>query len=102
MTVAILIDGFGSSATPNDYFADLSRAGAKFCRFNPSYGRRYLLRNHQKLALADGDNKSGRALIGGFNIANEYFGAEEAGAWRDIGLTIEGPAAARMAPYSTN
>ncbi len=99
VTVALLIDGFGSSATPNDYFADLSKAGAKFCRFNPSYGRRYLLRNHQKLALADGNTKHGRALIGGFNIADDYFGAEEAGAWRDIGLAIEGPAAARMAPY---
>lgn len=99
VTVALLIDGFGSSATPKDYFADLSRAGAKFCRFNPSYGRRYLLRNHQKLALADGDSKSGRALIGGFNIADDYFGAVEAGAWRDIGLIIHGPAAARMAPY---
>ena len=99
ITVALLIDGFGSSATPNDYFADLCRAGAKFCRFNPSYGRRYLLRNHQKLALADGDTKRGRALIGGFNIADDYFGSGQAGAWRDIGLIIEGPAAARMAPY---
>lgn len=99
VTVALLIDGFGSSATPKDYFSDLSRAGAKFCRFNPSYGRRYLLRNHQKLALADGETKSGRALIGGFNVADDYFGAKEAGAWRDIGLIIEGPAAARMAPY---
>ncbi|MEO7365092.1 MAG: phosphatidylserine/phosphatidylglycerophosphate/cardiolipin synthase family protein [Sphingomicrobium sp.] len=98
VTVALLIDGFGSSATPTDYFSDLSRAGAKFCRFNPSYGRRYLLRNHQKLALADGETKAGRALIGGFNVADDYFGAE-LGAWRDIGLIIEGPAAARMAPY---
>ena len=99
VTVALLIDGFGSSATPNDYFAELSRAGAKFCRFNPSYGRRYLLRNHQKLALADGDTKSGRALIGGFNIGDDYFSAAEPRMWRDIGLIIEGPAAARMAPY---
>src|SRR5690242_14075245 len=53
--VALLIDGFGSSDTPDDYFADLPKRGAKFCRFNPSYGRRYLLRNHQKLALADAE-----------------------------------------------
>ena len=98
-TVALLIDGFGSSATPDDYFADLSGKGAKFCRFNPSYGRRYLLRNHQKLALADGDTKQCRAIIGGFNVADDYFGTVEAGAWRDIGLIVEGPAAARLAPY---
>lgn len=99
VTVALLIDGFGSSATPDDYFADLSQAGATFCRFNPSFGRRYLLRNHQKLALADGETKSGRAMIGGFNVADDYFGDVAAGAWRDIGLIIEGPAAARLAPY---
>ena len=99
VTVALLIDGFGSSATPDDYFVDLSRAGAKFCRFNPSYGRRYLLRNHQKLALADGDTDQGRAMIGGFNVADAYFGDVKAGAWRDIGLIVEGPAAARLAPY---
>lgn len=97
--VALLIDGFGSSGTPDDYFADLSKSGAKFCRFNPNYGRRYLLRNHQKLALADGDGKDGRAMIGGFNIADDYFGTAEQGAWRDIGLLVEGPAAARLAPY---
>jgi cardiolipin synthase len=97
--VSLLIDGFGSSATPEDYFVALSRKGAKFCRFNPSLGRRYLLRNHQKLALADGDTEQSRAIIGGFNIANDYFGEVEAGAWRDIGLIVEGPAAARLAPY---
>jgi len=99
VTVALLIDGFGSSATPDDYFADLSRSGAKFCRFNPSYGRRYLLRNHQKLALADGNTAQGQAIIGGFNVADDYFGDVKAGAWRDIGLIVQGPAAARLAPY---
>jgi cardiolipin synthase len=99
VAASLLIDGFGSSATPDNYFVDLSRAGAKFCRFNPSFGRRYLLRNHQKLALADGDTDRSRAIIGGFNIADDYFGEVEAGAWRDIGLIVEGPAAGRLAPY---
>jgi cardiolipin synthase len=99
VAVSLLIDGFGSSASPNDFFTELSGAGAKFCRFHPSPGRRYLLRNHQKLALADGDTRHARAIIGGFNIADDYFGSLEAGAWRDIGLLVEGPAAARLAPY---
>jgi len=93
--VALLIDGFGSSTTPDNYFADLSEAGATFCRFNPSYGRRYLLRNHQKLAMAD----DARVLIGGFNVGDDYFGRSSDGAWRDIGLMVAGPAAARLAPY---
>lgn len=93
--VSLLIDGFGSSATPETYFREVNEAGGRFCRFNPSYGRRYLLRNHQKLALAD----DRLALIGGFNVEDSYFGTAEEGAWRDIGLLLEGPAAARLSPY---
>ena len=93
--VSLLIDGFGSSKTPDTYFTELHDKGARFCRFNPSYGRQYLLRNHQKLALADDT----RALIGGFNVENDYFGTVEQGAWRDIGLIVEGPAAERLGRY---
>jgi cardiolipin synthase len=99
VAVSLLIDGFGSSATPDGYFAELQSAGLKFCRFNPSYGRRYLLRNHQKLALADAEAASSRVIIGGFNVADDYFETDAAGAWRDIGLIVEGSAAARLAPY---
>ena len=93
--VALLIDGFGSSKTPENYFSKLSEKGARFCRFNPSYGRKYLLRNHQKLALADDST----VIIGGFNIEDSYFGTVEDGAWRDIGLIVEGPAAGRLTSY---
>ena len=93
--VALLIDGFGSSDTPETYFTELSEAGARFCRFLPSLGRRYLIRNHQKLALAD----DRRVLIGGFNIEDDYFKTADDGGWRDTGLLVEGPAAARLAPY---
>ena len=99
VAVSLLIDGFGSSVTPDDYFAELPKRGARFCRFNPSYGRRYLLRNHQKLALADAESDSATILVGGFNVADDYFQTVEQRAWRDIGLLIEGPAAARLAPY---
>jgi cardiolipin synthase len=99
VAVALLIDGFGSSAAPDGYFAELQAAGLKFCRFNPSYGRRYLLRNHQKLALADAEASASQVIIGGFNVADDYFATTAAGAWRDIGLIVEGPAAARLGPY---
>lgn len=97
--VSLLIDGFGSSRTHEPYFRELVENGARFCRFNPSYGRRYLLRNHQKLALADGETEAPRILIGGFNIEDSYFGDFSDKAWRDIGLLVEGPAAARVVPY---
>ena len=61
--VKLLIDGFGSAATPK-FFADLGQAGGEYCVFNPTYGRRYLLRNHQKLIVID----DATVLIGGANI----------------------------------
>jgi cardiolipin synthase len=92
VTIALIVDGFGSSASP-EFFAGIRAAGADICRFLPKLGRRYLLRNHQKLALAD----EKIAIIGGFNIQNDYF--DDAHGWRDLGLRIEGPAAARLAGY---
>ncbi|WP_233222062.1 phospholipase D-like domain-containing protein [Allosphingosinicella deserti] len=83
--VWLLVDGFGS--TPNrEFFEPLVDSPASFCTFIPKWGRRYLLRNHQKLALADGR----KVIIGGFNISDDYFGTIEAGAWRDLGLQVEG------------
>ena len=84
--VALLVDGFGASDAKEPFFAPLAEAGARFCRFVPRYGRRYLLRNHQKLALADGR----KVIIGGFNISDDYFGTVAEGAWRDLGLQVEG------------
>jgi cardiolipin synthase A/B len=92
--VSLLVDGFGSTGTAG-FFQPLADAGAGFCRFSPKYGRRYLLRNHQKLALADGL----RVIIGGFNISDDYFGSAESGAWRDVGLLVEGESVACLAHY---
>ena len=92
--VSLIVDGFGSNAD-DAFFVPLEAAGADVCRFIPRLGRRYLLRNHQKLALAD----SRRAIIGGFNIENDYFGDPADGAWRDLGALVEGPAATRLAGY---
>ena len=94
VSVALLVDGFGCN-TPEHYFTPLIDKGMAFCRFHPTFGRRYLIRNHQKLALADDT----RVMIGGFNIEDSYFGTVEEGAWRDLGLIVDGEAAARLAPY---
>jgi cardiolipin synthase len=94
VTVSLLVDGFGATGNKG-FFQPLVDAGAGFCRFSPRYGRRYLLRNHQKLALADGR----RVIIGGFNISDEYLGSPESGAWRDIGLEVEGESVACLTRY---
>lgn len=99
IAVSVLIDDFGSSANPSPFFAPLRAAGATVCRFHPSWGRRYLLRNHQKMLLTDGDGPDGQVLIGGFNVEDDYFKPADQGGWRDIGLVVAGPAAARLAPY---
>ena len=61
--VKLLIDGFGSARRPNSS-RDLDEAGGEHCVFNPSYGRRYLLRNHQKLIVdRRADRRSSAAPI---------------------------------------
>ena len=92
--VALLVDGFGLTAGEN-FFDPLVAKGLVFCKFHPTFGRRYLIRNHQKMALAD----DSVVLIGGFNIEDSYFGTVEEGAWRDLGLLVEGAAAERLVPY---
>lgn len=99
VNIALVVDGFGSDAAPDDFFDALRRTGVAVCRFSPRFGRRYLLRNHQKLALADAESDDARIIIGGFNIEDDYFGTPREQAWRDLGLLLEGPAAARMAGY---
>jgi cardiolipin synthase len=94
VTVSLLVDGFGSTANV-DFFRPVTESSVRFCIFSPRYGRRYLLRNHQKLALADGR----KVIIGGFNIADDYFGTIQSGAWRDLGLQLEGPDAACLTRY---
>jgi cardiolipin synthase len=92
--VSLLVDGFGLK-TAEDFFTPLIAKGLVFCKFHPTFGRRYLIRNHQKLALADGRT----VLIGGFNVEDSYFGTVEEGAWRDLGLLVEGSAAERLVSY---
>jgi len=98
VTVTLVVDGFGSE--DDGFFDPLRAAGVSVCRFSPRLGRRYLLRNHQKLALADAEAADdARIIIGGFNIEDDYFGTPKDKAWRDLGLLVEGPAAVRMAGY---
>ncbi len=99
VTVSLIVDGMGSEAAEaHDFFTPLRDAGVTVCRFVPRWGRRYLLRNHQKLALADGEDGA-RAIIGGFNVQDSYFGTPSEQAWRDLGLLVEGPAAHRITGY---
>ncbi len=88
VAVTLLIDAFGSATTADAFFAPLIHAGARFGRFGRRRSTRYLIRNHQKMAIAD----RAQAIIGGFNICAAYFSEEDdPTGWRDFGLLIEGP-----------
>ena len=92
--VKVLIDGFGS-ALPSDYFHELDENGGHSCVFHGTYGRRYLLRNHQKLIVAD----ERIAIIGGANLDETYMCDTGPRHWRDLWLRLEGPEAAVTARY---
>lgn len=87
VAVRVLLDGFGCADMREGFLDDLVGAGAEVCRFHPSYGRRYLLRNHQKLLIVDGD----RALVGGANVEEPYLCDEGDERWRDLWLRIDAP-----------
>lgn len=91
VAVTLMIDSFGSATTPRAMFDPLIEAGARFGIFGTRASTRYLIRNHQKMAIADGV----RALIGGFNIEDSYFAVDgdETG-WCDVGLLVTGPTVA--------
>lgn len=92
--VRLLVDGFGSDARP-DFFSVFDEVGAEHCVFNPSYGRGYLLRNHQKLVIID----DRVAIIGGSNIDDSYMSDLGDNHWRDLWLRIEGPEVAMPSRY---
>jgi len=92
--VSLLVDGFGSGVPPK-FFDDLAEAGGEHCVFNPSWGRRYLLRNHQKLVTAD----DRIAIVGGANIDESYLTDKGPQHWRDLWLRIEGPEVAMASRY---
>jgi cardiolipin synthase A/B len=96
VAVTLLIDGFGSQESDDSFFAPMVAAGVLFNRFIPRLGRRFLLRNHQKMLIAD----ERVAIVGGFNIDTAYFKTTKNGQhWHDFALRVEGEAVSRLAAY---
>lgn len=93
--VRLLIDSIGSLHTHGQRLRALRQGGVQVRRFmpllhNPRRGRTNL-RNHRKLAAADG------CLLwsGGRNLAAEYFnGLPGQAPWLDLSFSLQGPLAA--------
>lgn len=92
VAVTLMIDAFGSGDTPLGFFDPLIAAGGHFGRFGARRSTRYLIRNHQKMTIAD----DRRLLLGGFNVEDGYFALPDDDGWADLGLVIDGPQVAAM------
>lgn len=96
VTTRLLLDAVGSFQVPRRQWHQWLRAGVRVRRFmpllhNPLRGRANL-RNHRKVAVADGV----RLWSGGRNLAAEYFtGQGGQGAWADLSFVVHGPLAAQ-------
>ncbi|MDD5349348.1 MAG: phospholipase D-like domain-containing protein, partial [Chthoniobacteraceae bacterium] len=88
--VQVLLDAFGSIGLPAHFWDPLIQLGGEFRWFNAfRASERYGRRNHRKLLVVDG----AEAIVGGFNVAENYHGDGVAHGWRDLGLHIAGPLA---------
>ena len=92
--VSLIVDGFGAGIG-EDFFAELEAAGGCFCIFSPKWTPAYVIRNHQKIVVAD----DRIAMLGGFNIEEDYFASPENNGWRDLAFTLEGSLVARVAAW---
>ncbi len=87
VSVRLMIDSFGSANTPHIFFDPLVAAGGRYDCFGSRWGFGYFVRNHQKILVADETH----ALIGGYNITDQYFDRKGDDSWEDLGLIVTGP-----------
>ncbi|MGB3794884.1 MAG: phosphatidylserine/phosphatidylglycerophosphate/cardiolipin synthase family protein [Alteraurantiacibacter sp.] len=92
--VTLIVDGFGADVDEK-FFARMTAAGGTFLIFMAKWSRRALIRNHQKILVADDTV----AMMGGFNIEDDYFAPPEQNGWNDLGFRLEGDVVARVAKW---
>jgi cardiolipin synthase A/B len=93
--VQLIIDSFGSNETSDEFFRALIAAGGSYHCFSSRWSLAYVVRNHQKIIIADEQH----AVIGGFNISDNYFGRAGKQSWEDFGIILSGPQVADLASY---
>lgn len=94
VAVTLIVDRFGASVT-DAFLKPLADAGGQYLFFSPRWTQRYLIRNHQKMVIADG----ARAMFGGFNIADDYFAPPDQDGWNDLAILITGDAVAGLSDW---
>lgn len=97
VAVTLIIDRFGADAT-DEFLKPLRDAGGDHRCFGARWTQRYLVRNHQKMIIADDT----RAIFGGFNIEDSYFAPPEENGWNDLAVLIEGRAVKGLVDWYSN
>jgi cardiolipin synthase len=95
LNVQLIIDSFGSGDNSDSFFDPLIAAGGAYHCFSSRWGFGYLVRNHQKILIAD----EFHTLIGGYNITDYYFGRKGAESWEDLGVIVSGPEVRHLVGY---
>jgi len=93
--VQLIIDSFGSGNVSDRFFDALVEAGGCYHCFSTRKGLGYIIRNHQKILIAD----SAHVLVGGFNITDDYFGRAGDNSWEDLGVILSGVQAQKLSDY---
>lgn len=93
--VELLLDSFGSAKVPTTFFEPIADAGGSYRYFSSRWRLSYLIRNHQKLLIVD----DSRALLGGYNITDQYFGRRGEASWEDLGIVVQGADVAHLAGH---
>ena len=93
--VQLIIDSFGSGNVSDRFFDALVEAGGCYHCFSTRKGLGYIIRNHQKILIAD----RAHALVGGFNITDDYFGRAGDNSWEDLGIIVSGVQAQKLSDY---
>ena len=83
----LIVDSYGAEAD-EEFFAAFCAAGGSFRCFSARRSMRYLIRNHQKMVIIDED----RAIVGGFNVEDDYFAPPDANGWNDLAAEVTGKA----------
>ncbi|WP_343042306.1 phosphatidylserine/phosphatidylglycerophosphate/cardiolipin synthase family protein [Pontixanthobacter rizhaonensis] len=95
--VRLLVDRFGTDAS-DGFFAPIIEAGGSFAVFSAKWSRRYFIRNHQKMVVADKET----ALVGGFNVSEHYFAPPSENGWTDLGVRMVGGATEPLCDWFEN
>ena len=91
--VRILVDAWGSFATPDAFWEPIRVAGGQVRLFNPLSRNPVAYRNHRKLLICDDQV----GFVGGFNLTAVEMGDGIRHGWRDLAVQVTGPLVAELA-----